>query len=157
VRNWQPRKRIRLDASVYAEPGRLCSITIAVKARRRVFGNRAVAEATVAVLKHLADRHGVPIHAYCIMPDHVHLLLEPSESCDIVTFVGQFKNLAQRAAWKLGVQGAFWQLSFWDHFLRFDEDVAIASIYIFENPVRAGLANTVHEYPYSGSLTSSTL
>lgn len=89
------------------------------------------------------------------MPDHVHLLIEPSELCDIVTFVGQFKNLAQRAAWKLGIQGAFWQLSFWDHFLRFDEDTAVASMYIFENPVRAGLAQTVHEYPYSGSLTSS--
>jgi REP element-mobilizing transposase RayT len=87
------------------------------------------------------------------MPDHVHLLLEPSASCDIVTFVGQFKNLAQRAAWKLDVHGAFWQLSFWHHFLRSDEDVAVVARYIFENPVRAGLAQTVDEYPFSGSLT----
>ena len=153
MQNWQPRKRIRLDASVYAEPGRLCSITIAVKTRRPVFATHTVAEAAIEVLKYLADRHRVPIHAFCIMPDHIHLLLEPSESCDIVTFVGQFKNLAQRAAWKLGVQGAFWQLSFWDHFLRFDEDVAVVTTYILENPVRAGLVHTADDYPYSGSLT----
>ena len=153
MRNWQPRKRIRLDASVYAEPGRLCSVTIAVKTRRPVFATHTVAEPAVEVLKYLADRHQVPIHAFCIMPDHVHLLLEPSESCDIITFVGQFKNLAQRAAWKQGIHGAFWQLSFWDHFLRADEAVAVVAAYILENPVRAGLVQTAHDYPFSGSMT----
>jgi len=87
------------------------------------------------------------------MPDHVHLLLEPSESCDIITFVGQFKNLVQREAWKHGVQGAFWQLSFWDHFLRADEAVPVVAAYILENPVRAGLVQTASDYPFSGSLT----
>ena len=86
------------------------------------------------------------------MPDHVHLLLEPSEVCDIITFVGQFKNLAQRAAWRIGVTGAFWQPSFWDHFLRSDESVATVVQYIFENPVRAGLAETVSDYAFSGTL-----
>jgi putative transposase len=153
VQPWHPRKRVRLDPSVYAQPGHLCSITIAVRDRQRVFTAPHIADAAIQVLEALSARHGVPIHAFCIMPDHVHLLLEPSDSCDIITFVGQFKNLAQREAWKLGVHGAFWQHSFWDHFLRADEDIEVVTNYIFENPVRAGLVDVVGDYPFSGSLT----
>ena len=40
------------------------------------------------------------LYAYCVMPDHVHLALSPSPSCDVVLFIGQFKNLTQRAAWR---------------------------------------------------------
>jgi REP element-mobilizing transposase RayT len=87
------------------------------------------------------------------MPDHVHLLVELSASCDIITFVGRFKNLAQREAWKSGVPGAFWQLSFWDRFLRAEEDIETVASYIFENPVRAGLVDQPGTCPYSGSLT----
>ena len=85
------------------------------------------------------------------MPDHVHLVIGPSVRCDIVTFVGQFKNLAQRAAWQAGVHGRFWQRSFWDHFLRTEESVESAVLYVLHNPVRAGLVAEWRDYLHSGS------
>ena len=99
-----------------------------------------------------ATKTGVPIYGYCVMPDHVHLVLGPSATCDIVTFVGQFKNLAQRAAWQRGVEGAFWQPSFWDHFLRSEEQVKVAVDYVLNNPVRGSLVGRWQDYPASGSL-----
>jgi putative transposase len=147
-----PRKRIRLDLELYARPDSVCSITVAVKDRLRVFESKSIAEAAIEVLRERAETHGVTVYAYCYMPDHVHLLLSPSESIDIVTFVGQFKNLAQRAAWQHGVQGSFWQKRFWDHFLRQEEDLETVAEYIFMNPLRAGLVSEWEEYPYSGSL-----
>ena len=57
------------------------------------------------------------------MPDHVHLI-SASPTCDIVTFTGQFKNLAPREAWGCGIKGAFWPTSFWDDFLRGDQRTA---------------------------------
>ena len=87
-----------------------------------------------------------------LMPDHVHLVLGPSEDCDIITFVGQFKNLAQRAAWRTGAKGKIWQTSFWDHFLRADEEVEKAVAYVLDNPVRAELVAESSDYPFSGSL-----
>ena len=92
------------------------------------------------------------VYAYCVMPDHVHLILGPSSTCDIVTFVGQFKNLAQRSAWQLGVVGAFWQVGFWDHFLRVDQAVEDALRYVLDNPVRARLVAHWQDHPFSGSL-----
>ena len=100
-----PRKRLRLDHEVYSQPSRICSITIAVKDRRPILSDPAIATAAVAVLHAHAARTGVPVYAYCVMPDHVHLLIGPSPTCDIMTFVGQFKNLAQRAAWQHGIRG----------------------------------------------------
>lgn len=86
------------------------------------------------------------------MPDHVHLVLGASETCDVVSFVGQFKNLAQWAAWRCGVVGRFWQESFWDHFLRSDERVEDLVAYVLNNPVRRGLADRWREYPFAGSV-----
>jgi REP element-mobilizing transposase RayT len=87
------------------------------------------------------------------MPDHVHLVLAPAAACDGVTFVGQFKNLAQRAAWAHGVAGAFWQRSFWDRLVRVGEPLEPLVEYVLSNPVRAGLVQTWSEYPDAGSLT----
>jgi REP element-mobilizing transposase RayT len=146
------RRRVRLEKGVYAQVGSICSITIAVKDRARIFERREVAAATVEILKTHAAKSEVPIYAYCVMPDHIHLLLAASARCDIITFVGQFKNLVQRAAWANGVRGAFWQRSFWDHFIREEEQVEAAIDYVLNNPVRRGLADCWRAYPFGGSL-----
>ncbi|MCL5257457.1 MAG: transposase [Chloroflexi bacterium] len=146
------RRRIRLDEDTYRIAGAICSITIAVKDQLPVFRSPIVAQAAVDTLSAHAERTAVPVYAYCVMPDHVHLVTEASPTCDIITFVGQYKNLAQRASWQCGVTGAFWQRSFWDHFLRDDEDLGEAIAYVLNNPVRRGLAEDWRGYRYAGSL-----
>ena len=146
------RKRIRLDPVAYADPGGICSITVAVRNRRPVFGDVRVAAVAVDVLRQQAAKAGVAIYGYCVMPDHVHMVLSPSPDCDIVCFVGEFKNLVQRAAWQVGVKGSFWQASFWDHFLRAEEQLERVVEYVLDNPVRQGLAAERRDYPFSGSL-----
>ncbi len=145
-------KRIRLDLGNYRAEGTVCSVTIAVRHRQPVLGAAPVARPAIDILTDQATVTGVAVYAYCIMPDHVHLVLSPSATCDIVTFVGQFKNLAQRVAWRLGVRGAFWQKSFWDHFLRKEEDLGTVVEYVLGNPVRAGLVDEWQDYRFSGSL-----
>jgi REP-associated tyrosine transposase len=142
------RRRCRLPLHNYATLGNICSITIAVRDRRPIFARAEVAESAVKVLEDHAEKTGVPVYAYCFMPDHVHLVVEPSAECDLVTFVGQFKNLAQRAAWTLGVEGAFWQKGFFDHFLRREEQLERVVAYVVENPVRRGLVNMIHHPAY---------
>jgi REP element-mobilizing transposase RayT len=128
-------------------------VTVAVRERRPVFGDPGMGSAAVDVLRARASRTGVAVHGYCVMPDHVHLVVSPSATCDIVTFVGQFKNLTQRATWARGAAGPLWQRSFWDHFLRADEDLLAVVPYVLENPVRAGLVSCWRDYPFSGSVS----
>ena len=46
---------------------------------------------------------------------------------------------------------AFWQASFWDHFLRGDERLEQVIEYVLNNPVRTGLVERWDEYRFSGS------
>jgi putative transposase len=117
-----------------------------------VFADPATAHAAINRLRQQASETGVKIYGCCVMPDHVHLVLNSSPDCDVIRFVGQFKNLVQRAAWERGVVGAFWQKSFWDHFLRTDEDLERVVAYVLSNPVRRGLVKDWREYPFAGSL-----
>lgn len=151
TKRWN-RRRIRLGPEEYARADAICFITIAVQDRRPVLGNPAVAAAVIEVLRQHARATGVQVHGYCIMPEHIHLVLSPSATCDITTFVGQYKNLAQRAAWSLGVKGAFWQKRFWDHFVRADEQLERVVEYVLNNPVRRGLVDHWRDYAYCGSL-----
>ena len=145
-------RRIRLDSSKYAQPWAICSVTVATRDRRPVFADVRLAAAAVDVMRLHAQKTGVRVHGYCFMPDHVHLVLSPSPACDIIRFVGALKNLVQRACWRLGVKGPFWQLSFWDHFLRAEEQIEQVVEYVLDNPVRAGLVTERREYLFSGSL-----
>ena len=104
-----------------------------------MFACPAVAAAAVDILRRHAAATGVAVDAWYVMPERVHLILGASPTCDIVTFLGQFKNLAQREAWRRGIKGAFWQSRFWDHFLRGDERLEQVVEYVLNNPVRSGL------------------
>ena len=129
----------------------ICSITIDVKGRAPVFACPAVAVAAVAVLRRHVAATGGPVYAWGVRPDHVHLILGPSPPCDIVAFVGQFKNLAQRQAWQRRIKGAFWQTSFWDHVLRGDERLGPVVACVLNNPARSGFVERWCDNRVSGS------
>ncbi len=87
------------------------------------------------------------------MPDHIHLLLSPSNICSITRFIGSFKSLCARKGWiNFGLEKSFWQKRYYDHFLRKDEDIKEVALYILNNPVRKGLTTEWVEYPLCGSL-----
>jgi REP element-mobilizing transposase RayT len=145
------RRHIRLSPRAYESPGAVCSVTICLRDRSPRFADAEFAAAALEVLRGLSTATGVAVVGYCLMPDHVHLLLSPSEGCDLVAFVGRFKNLTQRRFWERGKRGTIWQKSFWDHFLRADEDIAVVLDYILNNPVRAGLVPRWRDYRFAGS------
>ena len=129
-----------------------CSITIATKKKQRVFSNQDLAHDFVALLRRRCEQNKIPLYAYCVMPDHVHLLISASKGEDIVGFVGEIKSLSTKMAWQHGYSEAIWQRSFYDHFLRKDEDCKMVASYIVHNPVRAGIVEHWKHYPFSGSL-----
>jgi putative transposase len=146
------RQRIRLDAEVYRTPDLPCFVTIATKGKRAIFSERGLAEDFVTLLRTTCKENSIPLYAYCVMPDHVHLLLGASETKGIVELVREIKSLSTRLAWQHGHKGAIWQRSFYDRFLRRDEDCTEIAKYIVHNPVRKGIVECWEDYPFSGSL-----
>jgi putative transposase len=90
------------------------------------------------------------VFAYCIMPDHVHLLVHNAENTDTVRFVRHFKQ-AVGFGWKQKYKTEMWQKSFYDRALRSDEDVGAVVRYVLDNPVKAGFVDSWDKYEFCGS------
>ena len=142
---------MRLDPAVYAQPGQAFSVTIGTSPRSPVFADLELGLACVVELQALAAASSTRIRAYCLMPDHVHLLLQIGEM-PLPAFVQAWKSRCYRLRRARGMAGTFWQRSFYDHALRSEEDLRRAAEYILANPIRKGLVADGETYPLSGSM-----
>jgi len=133
-------KKIRLSREAYNTSNQPCSITICTANKKSVFTNKHLSLEFVNLLKQHAGKYEIPVYAYCIMPDHVHLLISASLKKGIVDFIREIKSLSTKICWKHGYKGRIWQTSFYDHFIRKSEDLERTVRYILDNPVRKNLA-----------------
>ena len=151
-RNMKYHKKIRLEGDIYKAVGSPCFITIRIRENKNIFLNKLLANAFLDLLKMYCRENDVLVYAYCIMPDHIHLLMSASEKKDIISFVREIKSLFTQIAWSNDYHGVIWQRSFYDHFLRNDEDQNKVANYILQNPVRKGIVTDWREYQFCGSL-----
>jgi putative transposase len=105
-----------------------------------VFGNRAERAFNVAVGR------------YLIMPDHVHLFARGTPNIILGRWVGQLKQTLARATDLSRAKRQIWQEGFFDHLLRSDESYSQKWNYVRKNSVRAGLVQTVNDWPYQGEI-----
>ncbi len=147
-----PRKNIRFARQEYVGR-RIYFITICTEDRRRIFQNASRAKTAIESLKRVSDSMGVLVHAFCVMPDHVHILVEgKSATSDVVKFVAQWKQTTGYL-FRHELPRRFWQRRFYDHVLRRIEDSDSIAWYIWMNPVRRGMVAEPQQYPFSGSFT----
>jgi len=101
-------------------------------------------------LRHNAVAHGFDLLAYVIMPDHLHLLVQPQGDSNISRFMASFKKHTARCINEhLGRKGAVWRKEFYDHMMRSYEHLDELVRYIHDNPVRRGLAASADEWAFS--------
>jgi REP element-mobilizing transposase RayT len=136
------------------------SITICTRDRVPHFLDKEAGREVACSLEDEARRSGYSLIAYCVMPDHIHILTGPNDRAHALTlpqFMQRFKSSSTRRLWKLGIRGVVWQTSYFDHVLRRDEDLEQVARYILGNPVRKGLVRDPEAYPlsrsFSGKLT----
>ncbi len=113
---------------------------------------------------HKHDGIWYELQAFCIMPNHVHVLLDTStqlhqlESNEADTKYMQLDRIMKRikgassryANQLLGRTGfTFWQKDSYDHFVRNHEEWNRILAYILNNPVKAGLVKDWQEWPFS--------
>ena len=103
------------------------------------------------LLKRYADKGGLGIQAYCLMPNHLHLLAVPkAEDSLSAALKPLFLRYAQHVNWRQGQSGRLWQGRFYSCPL--DELHQWGAIrYVERNPVRAGLVERAAEYAWSSA------
>ena len=145
------RRTVRLPAPSYREGGDPVLLTFCVRERGSdVLTRGAVATVIGEVIRADAESGGVEVYVWCVMPDHVHVVVRPAGT-DVVAWVGGVKGRVAARARSLGVR-SLWQRSFHDRVLWREEDLVPAVRYVLNNPVRAGLVGSWKEWVHSGSL-----
>ena len=99
----------------------------------------SIAKLVVEALRHF-DGERYRLHAWCLMPNHVHLICEPILPHALPEILQSWKSFTAKAANRLlKLAGAFWQAEYYDHLIRDEADYAHAVQYLRENPAKACL------------------
>ena len=111
------------------------------------------------VVRRVKDRHPFTIHAWVVLPEHMHCVIElPEGDSDFATRLRLIKigfskalpkgeTISDSRA-KRGERG-IWQRRFWEHLIRDERDFAAHVDYVHFNPVKHGYVERVQDWPYS--------
>jgi len=130
-------------------PGHPHHITQRGNRRQDVFFQDSDYSDYLQFLKEWCDRERVEIWAYCLMTNHVHLIVKPEESSNLAKAIGEThrrytRMINLRENWK----GFLWQGRF-ASFPMDEEWLLRAAAYVELNPVRAGMVKEPWEYRWS--------
>ncbi len=95
------------------------------------------------------------LDAFCIMPNHVHLVFTPlieadGKYCAMSTIMHSLKRYTAREANRLlGREGEFWQHENYDHVVRDEAEWHRIVTYVLNNPVAAGLVPRREDWEWS--------
>jgi putative DNA methylase len=112
----------------------------------------AIADMIVEAIQYNASVPGhYALHAFVVMPNHVHLLATPAVALPKLT--KSLKGItAKRANAMLALTGSpFWQDESYDRLVRDEREFERIRNYIEGNPVRAGLVRDASEYRWSSA------
>jgi REP element-mobilizing transposase RayT len=138
----------RLKTFDYSDPAYVYFLTICTYDKQPHFTEERSAQVMVDTLLNLVDKLEFNLYAWCLMPDHLHLLISPSGKMDVKEIVKRLKGISATRLRKMGIRGGIWQKSFYDHIIRRDESLLAVAEYVLENPVRKGLSARYEDYPY---------
>ncbi len=114
-------------------------------------GQPAIARLTQQALLHF-DSVRYRLLAWCIMPNHVHVVVEPMNDHQLGGIVHSWKSFsAKEANRQLGRTGPFWHRDYFDRFIRDEGHLARTIDYVENNPVKAGLVSERAAWLWSSS------
>ena len=132
-------------------PGVPHHITQRGNRRQRTFFNEEDYRAYIRLMAMYCTHYGVDIWAYCLMPNHVHMMMVPRAVFSLSRAVGEaHRRYTLRINRRNGWTGYLWQGRF-SSFPLDGSHLLNAARYIELNPLRAGLAASPGEYVWSSA------
>jgi putative transposase len=122
-------------------------ITASTAGKRSLFQTERMSRLFIEVLLHYRGTGEFLLHEFVLMPDHFHLLLTPNHSLAraLQLIKGGFSYRARK---ELRFIGEVWESSFHDRRVRDLDEFEAYRTYIYQNPVKRGLAGSPAAYPY---------
>jgi RecG-like helicase/REP element-mobilizing transposase RayT len=140
----------------FEKPWAIYAVTIGTKSRYCL--SPKARTIVLDSLRHFPDKR-YELFAVCVMPDHVHLLMQPwpkenDEKGNVVFWplselLQSIKSFSAHEINKLeGKSGAVWEKERFDRYVRSDRDLEEKFTYILRNPWNAGVAAQNEDYPW---------
>jgi len=100
------------------------------------------------LIENMLDKFTIKLHAYCLMTNHYHLLLETTT--DNISEAIQYLNGSYSIYFnkKHKRTGHFWQGRYLSYYLYDNAHAWIVAKYIEQNPIRAKMVKEIENYPY---------
>lgn len=141
-------RAVRLDPDLYAADVPI-HLTICAETGHP-FVNDEVARMVCQSVETSAAMLSQRLLAYCLMPDHLHIVLSPADSqTQVSEFLGKFKSFTTNRYGKTTGGLRLWQYSARDRVIRKGENLATVVEYVANNPVRRGLVRYWSDWPYT--------
>ena len=106
-------------------------------------------QAYIGLMREWCGYGKVEVWAYCLMPNHVHVIAVPTPAEGLRRAIGEaHRRYTRRVHVREGWRGHLWQGRFASYPVEEPSWLA-ATRYIEQHPVRGGLAGTPGEYPWS--------
>ena len=149
-------RRVKIKGGTYF-------ITLVTFKRQNIFSIPDNRELFMKSILHAKKYHPFHLQAYCILPDHIHMLIRLPEDHDNISLqISEIKKRFSKLYSKnfgpsqakidglvpLGRSG-LWQQRFWEHTISNEEDLHRHIDYIHYNPVKHGLVHKVKNWPSS--------
>jgi putative transposase len=126
-------------------------LTICTEDRQAPFCDIALGRRLVDHFLQYAEGFSFAVTAYCLMPDHLHALIEgTTRDANLKKFVRQWKQKTSYE-WKQRTGTPLWQQGYYDRVLREEDGDLWVISYLADNPLKAGLAESPDQYPLFGS------
>jgi len=133
--------RISIESQAYF-------ITTATHERSPFFIDPAAGAVVLDALKWLDQKGRMVLDAAVLMPDHLHFSAELKID-GLAKLMHSLKSYtAKQINAVLKRQGSLWQDQYYEHAIRKDEDLNEVALYMLNNPVRTGLVDDFHDYPF---------
>jgi putative transposase len=119
--------------------------------RQQTFFGDADYEIYLELMAEWCRECGVAIWAYCLMPNHVHLIAVPKTADGLRRAVGEaHRRYTRHVNFREGWRGHLWQGRF-ASFVMDEPYVLAAARYVELNPLRARLADSPRDYRWSSA------
>ena len=95
---------------------------------------------------------GLLLHAWCVMPNHVHAVVTTDERIKLNSWLESIKKFSARSInERSGRSGNLWERESFNHLVRTPAYFGKFCEYVEENPVAVGLCNTRDQWPHSSA------
>ncbi len=132
-------------------PGIPHHITQRGNRRQQTFFSPEDYSAYIELMAEWCNKYRIEIWAWCLMPNHVHLIAVPDTESALARAIGEaHRRYTRRINFREGWRGHLWQ----ERFASFpmDESYLLAAVrYVEMNPVAAGIVSKPGDYPWSSA------